>query len=210
MKPYVFGVRNNVHIIDVEKTAEKLKEVSDFILQIISKNGTILFLGTKPQVQAALKREAIRCGCPYINERWLGGFLTNFGVVSRLIKKYKDLVKRRDSGDLIKYTKKEQLEFEKEIKRLYKLIGGVLDLEKLPDAIFVWDIKKEKTGVKEALKKKIPIIAICDTNVNITGIDHVIPANDDATKTIELLLPFIADCVLEAKKAAEEKKVEKK
>jgi len=206
MKPYIFGVRNNVHIIDVEKTAEKLKEVSVFINDAISKGKVILFLGTKKQIQDKIKKEAERCGCPYINQRWLGGFLTNFSVIFRMIRKYKDLVRKRETGELAKYTKKEQIGFEKEIKKLEEFIGGVLGLEKMPDILFVWDIKKEATAIREASKMKVPIIGICDTNTNPSVIDVVIPANDDATKTIDLILPYIADCVIEAKKASELKR----
>ncbi len=199
MKPYIFGVRNGVHIIDLEKTVKKLEEVQDFIKQIVSKNGTILFLGTKKQVQDVLKREAKRCEMPYITEKWIGGFLTNFSVVIKLSQKYNNLVKKRDSGELSKYTKKEQLDFEKEIKKLESDIFGVKDMTKLPDAIFVWDVKKEKTAIKEAKVKKIPIIGICDTNTNPEGIDYIIPTNDDATKAIDLIITYIADCIIEAK-----------
>ncbi|MBD3359605.1 MAG: 30S ribosomal protein S2 [Candidatus Buchananbacteria bacterium] len=205
MKPYIFGVRNGVHIIDLEKTVKKLEEVQDFIEQIVSKNGTILFLGTKKQVQDVLKREAKRCETPYITEKWIGGFLTNFSVVIKLTQKYNNLVKKRDSGELSKYTKKEQLDFEREIDKLESDIFGVKDMTKLPDAIFVWDVKKEKTAVKEAKVKKIPIIGICDTNTNPEGIDYIIPTNDDATKTIDLIITYIADCIIDAKKKTKTK-----
>lgn len=204
MKPYIFGVRNGVHVIDLEKTIEKLAEAQEFIKQIVSNNGTILFLGTKKQVQPVLKREAQRCGMPYITEKWIGGFLTNFSIVIKLTKKYKNLVKKRDSGELNKYTKKEQLDFEKEISRLESDVFGVKDMEKLPDAIFVWDVKKEKTAIKEAKTKKVPIIGICDTNTNPEGIAYVIPTNDDATKAIDLIITYIADCVIEAKKGVKD------
>jgi small subunit ribosomal protein S2 len=202
MKPYIFGVRNGVHIIDLEKTVQKLEEVQDFIKQIVSNNGTILFLGTKKQVKKVLQREAKRCEMPYISEKWIGGFLTNFSVVIKLTQKYNNLVKKRDSGELNKYTKKEQLDFEREIDKLESDIFGVKDMTKLPDVIFVWDVKKEKTAIKEAKVKKIPIIGICDTNTNPQGIDYVIPTNDDATKAIDLIIGYIADCIIEAKQAA--------
>jgi len=203
MKPYIFGVRNGVHIIDLEKTSQKLLEAQEFIKKVVSSGGTILFLGTKIQVQPVLEREAKRCGMPYIDERWIGGFLTNFFVVIKLTKRYKDLVSQKEKGELSKYTKKEQLNFEKEIAKLEKNIYGVKDLEKLPDALFIWDVKKEKTAVAEAKEKKVPIIGICDTNTNPEGINYVIPTNDDATKAIDLILTYIADCVLEAKKEGE-------
>ena len=208
MGAYIFGERNGVHIIDLEKTAEKLEKAQEFIKKIVARNGTILFLGTKKQVQPVIKREAERCQVPYLNSRWVGGFLTNFSVVVKLSQKYKDLVRRRDSGELNKYTKKEQLNFEKEISRLQDIVFGVKDLEKIPDAIFVWDVKNEKTAMDEAKTKKVPIIGICDTNCNPQGIDYVIPSNDDASKAINLIITYLADCILEAKgnSAAPEKK----
>ena len=198
MKPFIFGDRNNVHIIDLEKTEEQLKEAQKFIAKVVSKGGVILFLGTKKQVQKSLESEAIRCGMPYISKKWIGGFLTNFPIVIKLAKKYKDLLRLKERGELEKYTKKERMDFEKEIVKLQTAIGGVKDLEKIPDAIFVWDVKTEKTAIKEALVRHIPIIGICDTNTNPEGIDYVIPINDDASKTIALILPYIADCVLDA------------
>jgi len=208
MKPYIYGVRNGVHIIDLEKTTQCLAQAQEFIKKVVSSGGTILFLGTKNQVKAVLEREAKRCGVPYIKEHWIGGFLTNFSIVVKLTHKYKELVKKRESGELSKYTKKEQLNFEREIAKLEAVVFGIKDIEKIPDAIFIWDVKSEKTAVKESKVKKVPIIGICDTNTNPDGISYVIPCNDDATKTIELLMTFIADCVLDAK--AEAKMPEKK
>jgi small subunit ribosomal protein S2 len=137
---------------------------------------------------------------PYITERWLGGCLTNFNAIKKSIKKYNDLVERKKAGKLDKYTKKERLEFDREIAKLEMKVGGLAKLNKVPDIIFIWDIKKEKTAVAEAKKKKIPIIGICDTNVNPEGIDYVIPANDDATKTIKLILNLVKEVVEESKK----------
>src|SRR3989344_2122278 len=148
MEKFIFGKRNDIHIINVEETQKQLEKVNVFIKSILEKNGTILFLSTKTQAQETLKKEAERAKMPYVNQKWLGGFITNFRIVSKLIKNYKELIKKRDSGDLKKYTKKEQLGFEKEINRLYSLIGGVLEIEKVPDALFVWDCKKEKTALK--------------------------------------------------------------
>lgn len=199
MEPYIFGVRNGIHVIDLDKTVKQLEKVQDFINQIVSNGGTILFLGTKKQVQKTIKEEATRCNMPYLTHKWIGGFLTNFPVVIKLTKKYNDLVKKRDSGEFKKYTKKEQLDFSREIDKLEQAVFGVKDLEKIPDAIFVWDVKKEKTAIKESKVKKVPIIGICDTNTNPTGIDYVIPCNDDASKAIELIIKYIADCVLAAK-----------
>lgn len=199
MDPYIFGVRNNVHIIDLEKTQQQLEKVQEFIDKIVANGGKILFLGTKNQVKKAIKKDAERCGMPYLNEKWIGGFFTNFSIVIKLSKKYKRLVNQRDSGELAKYTKKEQLDFEKEIEKLESQVYGVKDLEKLPDAIFVWDVKTEKTAIKESQNKNIPIIGICDTNTNPQGINYVIPTNDDGAKAVDLLMKFIADCVLDAR-----------
>lgn len=210
MQPYIFGERNGVHIIDLEKTIKKLEEAQTFIKQTVARGGAILFLGTKKQVHEVIEREAKRCGMPYISNRWIGGYLTNFSNVIKLVRRYKDLVQKRDSGQLEKYTKKERLNFEKEIAKLETEIFGVKDLERIPDAIFVWDVRKEKTAILEAHNKKVPIIGICDTNVNPEGIEYVIPVNDDATKTIDLIIKYIADCIIDAKTDAEKNKAEKK
>lgn len=202
MGQYIFGIRNGIHIIDLEKTEQSLKDVQEFIKKIVAKNGVILFLGTKKQAQETLRKEAQRCGAPYMTSRWVGGFLTNFAVVNKLIYKYKDLVKKRDSGELNKYTKKEQLDFEKQIHKLEEIVYGVKDMEKIPDAIFCWDVRTEKTAIAEAKTKKVPVIGICDTNCNPEGIDYLIPSNDDASKAINLIITYIADCVLEAKEAS--------
>ncbi len=202
MKPYIYGSRNGIHIIDLEKTTANLEKVQKYINKIIAQKGTILFLGTKKQVQTTIEREAKRCGMPYMTAHWVGGFLTNFPVVVKLIHKYKDLVKKRDSGELNKYTKKEQLKFEQEITKLEAVVFGVKDLERIPDAIFIWDIRSEKTAVTEARSKKVPIIGICDTNCNLEGVEYVIPTNDDASKAINLIMTYIADCVIEAKEVS--------
>ena len=202
MKPYIHGIKNGVHIIDLDQTVAKLSETQEFIKKVVSKNGTILFLGTKKQVQDVIKREATRCGMPYIDQRWIGGFLTNFPIVIKLTKKYKSLLSKKQSGELGKYTKKEQLDFEKEIAKLELNVFGIKDLEKVPDVIFVWDVKSEKTAIKEAQRKKITVIGICDTNTNIRDIAYIIPSNDDATKAIDLLITYIADCVIESKNEA--------
>ncbi len=200
MEQYIFGERNGVHIIDLEKTAANLEKAQDFIRKIVSDNGTILFLSTKKQAQEIMRAQAQKCGMPYLTSRWIGGFLTNFPIIMKLFQKYKDLVRKRESGELNKYTKKEQLDFEKEINKLEAIVYGVKDLERLPQAIFMWDVKSEKTAVAEAITKKIPIIGICDTNCNPEGIDYIIPSNDDATKAINLIVTYIADCVLDNKK----------
>jgi len=202
MEKYIFGEKEGIYIIDLEKTAKKLEEAKEFAKNTAQSGGKILFVATKRQFRQLLKEQAESCVMPYIIERWVGGFLTNFSIVIKLTKKYKNLVKKRDSGALSKYTKKEQLDFEREIKKLESAVFGVKDMEKIPDAIFIWDVKNEKTAVKEAQVKKIPIIGICDTNTNPKGIDYIIPTNDDASKTIEIVLTYIADCVIDAKKSS--------
>lgn len=202
MNQFIYGSRNGVHIIDLEKTTEKLEEVQAFVNKIVAKKGSILFLGTKKSVQSVIEREAKRCGMPYMTAHWVGGFLTNFPVVVKLIQKYKDLVRKRDAGELNKYTKKEQLNFEREISKLEAVVYGVKDLDRIPDAIFVWDVRTEKTAVTECKSKKVPIIGICDTNCNPDGIAHIIPTNDDASKAIDLIITYVANCVIDAKESS--------
>ena len=199
MEPFIFTQRNNVHIINLSKSRELLSEALEFIKKTVSENKTILFVGTKNQVKKPLKKLALDSGMPYICEKWLGGCLTNFLIIKKTIKKYIDLVNKKESGKLTKYTKKEQLDFDRQITKLDLKVGGLVTLNKLPEVMFIWDIKKEKTALVEAKKRNITIIAICDTNVNPTGIDYVIPSNDDATKTIELVLESVAEAIKEGK-----------
>ena len=199
MKPYIFTSRNGVHIIDLVKSKQMLDVTIDFIEQFSAENKTILFVGTKAQVKDKIKNMAIEIKMPYVTEKWLGGSLTNFNVIKKMITKYNTLISDKESGKLSKYTKKEQLDFDREIIRLENKVGGLKDLKKVPDAIFIWDIKNEKTAVTEAKKKNIPIIAICDTNVNPDGIKYIIPSNDDATKTVKLLLNYIKEAVIRGK-----------
>jgi len=199
MKPYIFTSRNGVHIINLVKSRQMLGVAIDFIEQFSAENKTILFVGTKIQVKDKIKKMAIEIKMPYVTEKWLGGSLTNFSVIKKMINKYNTLISDKESGKLSKYTKKEQLDFDREIIRLENKVGGLKDLKKVPDAIFIWDIKNEKTAVTEAKKKNIPIIAICDTNVNPDGIKYIIPSNDDATKTVKLLLNYVKEAIIRGK-----------
>lgn len=199
MEPYIYCVRNGVHIIDLEKTQKKLEEALNFVKETVASGGTVLFLGTKTQAKKIVKEAAQSCGMPYIVERWLGGTFTNSKTVLKLIKKYQKMKKAHEKGEWKKYTKKEQLVKERELSKLDTLIGGVGDLEKLPEAIFVIDMKDEKTAVVEANKVNIPIVGICDTNVNPKKATYPIPANDDATKSIEMITNLIAEAVNEGK-----------
>lgn len=202
MKPFIFTDKKGVYIIDLNKSREKLAEAMEFMSQLISEGKSVLFVGTKNQVKGGMKKMAEESGMPYIVGKWLGGYLTNFAVVKKSVKKYQDLVEAKTSGKLEKYTKKEQLNFAREIKKLEERVGGLTALNKLPDALFIWDIIEEETALTEARAKNIPVIAICDTNVNPELVTYPIPANDDATKTISLLMDTIKEVVLEAKKNA--------
>lgn len=205
MKEYIFGERGGVHIINVEKTADKLNTALTFVTQTISKGGSVLFVGTKRQAQDIVAKYATECGMPYVNVRWLGGTLTNFGQLQRLIRHYLDLKEKREKGELKKYTKLEQLQFDREIAELDEKIGGLSTLTRVPDALFVLDARHEKTAVREARAMKVPMIALVDSNVNPTGIEYVIPGNDDAVNSIDLISKLVAGAVKEGKtKAASE------
>ena len=205
MEPFIFGAHGGVHVIDLVKSRKMLESALDFMKKFAAEGKMILFVGTKMQVKKPMKDMAEEIGMPYVTEKWLGGCLTNFLIIKKLIKKYKDLLDDKNMGKLEKYTKKERLEFDREIKRLELRVGGLTKLNRLPDAIFVWDIKHEKTAVTEAQKKNVPLIAICDTNVNPKGINYIIPSNDDATKTVKLVLSLIKEVISEGKAAAAKK-----
>jgi len=209
MRSFLFAERNGVHVIDLEKTLEKLQEASEFAEKIGQNGGSILFISTKSQAKNIIEKYATQAGMPYIKERWVGGLFTNYSNVGKLIKKYKSLKEQRDSGALSKYTKKEQVEFGKEIERLEKMVGGLEAMTKLPDAIFVVDAKREKTAILEAKKRKIPVISFADSNINPDMIDYPIPANDDAVNSIDLITRTIAESINFGKvKQAKEKKAE--
>ena len=205
MAPFIFGQRGGIHIIDLRKTQELLDEALAFITKMVAENKTVLLVGTKDQVKENLAALAIELDVPYVKNRWVGGTLTNFVIIKRLVKHYTDLKEKKETGKLVKYTKKEQMDFDKEIKKLDSRIGGLSNLKKLPDVMFIWDIKHEKTALTEARKKGVPVIAVCDTNVNPEGVKYIIPANDDAIKTIKLLLSLIAEAIREGKKQAVER-----
>ncbi len=199
MKQYIFGARNSIHIIDLEQTAEKLKEALKFIADIVSKGGILLFVGTKIQIKDLVKNTAIECGMPYISERWLGGTFTNFGTLSKRIEYFRELEKKRAGGELDKYTKKERSDFDKKINKLEMKFGGTKELAKLPDAIFICDMKKDEIALKEAKKKGIKVIGIAHTNVDPTLADYPVPANDDAIPSIKYILEKVKDVILKVK-----------
>ena len=200
MKQFIFTSKNGIYIIDLKKTQEQLEIALDFMAKLVSEGRSILFVGTKNQVSGPLKEMAVKVGQPYIVGKWLGGYLTNFIVVKKSVKKYLDLIEKRETGKLEKYTKKERLNFDREIKKLEMRVGGLATLNKMPDALFVWDIKEEETAIKEAQQKNIPIIGICDTNVNPEEVTYAIPANDDSTKTIKIILEAVSSAILDGKK----------
>jgi len=200
MKPYIYGVREGIHIIDLEKSAEKFQEALDFVKGVAAQGGIILFVGTKLQAKEIVKNYAEKMGMPYITERWLGGTFTNFSTISKLTSKLKRLVESKEKGELGKYTKKEQLKFGREIEKLQSKIGGIKDLRKLPEAIFVVDIAENKIAVREAKNTGIPVIAMVDTNNNPEKVDYPIPANNDAIRSIEIVISSLAEAIEEGKK----------
>jgi small subunit ribosomal protein S2 len=197
MKPYIFAERNGVHIIDLQKTVVCMEKAYEVVRDISSNGGKVLFVGTKKQAYEVVKTEAERCGMPYVNQRWLGGLLTNFQTVRRSVEKLKRLREERDSGMWESYTKRERKHLEIELNRLEKYVGGIENLTSLPDLLFVIDTKKEENAVKEAIRLGIPIVGIVDTNGDPEIIDYPIPGNDDAIRAIRLYCSKIADAVLE-------------
>ncbi len=199
MKPYIYGIRNSVHLIDLEKTAQNLKEALKFIQKIISEDKTLLLIGTKIQVKDLVKDIAKDCDLPYINERWLGGTFTNFKTIKKRIEYFKELEEKKEKGELAKYTKKERANMDKELRDLEIKFGGIKELKGLPDAIFVLDMKKDALAVKEAEKKGVIVIGIADTNVDPTLADYPIPANDDAISSVKYILEKMKEVILKAK-----------
>ncbi len=199
MKPYIYGVRKGVHVVDVEQTRTQLAQALGFVSDVIAKGGTVLFVGTKRQAQEAVATAAKSCGMPYVTSRWLGGTLTNWPQIQRLLRHFLDLKDKREKGELKKYTKLEQLNFDREIAELEEKIGGISTLTRMPDALFVVDARAEKTVIREANSVHIPVVGLIDTNVNPYGISHVIPGNDDAVSSVTLISALIADAVREGK-----------
>jgi small subunit ribosomal protein S2 len=199
MRPYIFTERSGIHIIDLQQTMQRLNEYTSMIREIVARGGTILFVGTKRQAQATMQQEADRCGMPYINQRWLGGTLTNWKTIKDRINELKSLETRRDAGDFERLTKKEGLILSREIIKLQDRLGGIREMNKLPDLIYIVDVRREDTAIHEANILNIPVIALVDTNCDPGGVDYVIPANDDAIRAIKLMTARIADAVIEAK-----------
>jgi small subunit ribosomal protein S2 len=199
MKKYIFTKRNGIHIIDLEQTTAMLDKACQFVQQIAAEGGTILFVGTKKQAQEAIEQEAQRCGMFYVNQRWLGGVLTNFATIQARIDYLVRLEDQQSRGDFERLPKKEALKLSEEIERLNRQMGGFKEMTSLPDALFIVDPIKENIALAEAKRVGIPVVAIVDTNCNPANIDHPIPANDDAIRAIKLICSKIADAVIEGK-----------
>jgi small subunit ribosomal protein S2 len=199
MKEFIFGSRQGVHIIDLEKTQAQLTAALDALKGVAERGGTILFVGTKPQAQASIKKYADACDMPYVLHRWLGGTLTNFSQIRKTLQRMKMLKDQREKGELKKYTKKEQIMIAREIEDMEHKFGGIQRVTRAPDAVFIIDVRNEKTALKESNVTNIPVIAMCDTNSNPKGVTHIIPANDDARKSIELVCNLVCDAIKEGK-----------
>jgi small subunit ribosomal protein S2 len=197
MKPYIFTERNGVHIIDLQQTITALNKYYGLIRDIVGAGGTILFVGTKRQAQETLAAEAQRCGMPYVNQRWLGGTLTNWRTIRQRIDYLLNLEARRDRGDFERVTKKEALGLQRQIEKLNNRLGGIREMRDLPDLLYIIDVRREATAVAEANKLRIPILAIVDTNCDPDPIDYIVPGNDDAIRAIKLISSLVADAVLE-------------
>ncbi len=200
MKPYLFGARNNVHIIDLIKTKEKLEEALFFVYNLIKEGKTILLVGTKLPAKKIVEETAKKCRLPYVNERWLGGTFTNFETIKKRIDYFKEMERKKQAGELEKYTKKERAEIDKELADLQTKFSGIKEMVKLPEAIFVLDMKKDGLAVTEAVKKGIKIVGVCDTNTDPGLADYVIPANDDAVTSIAYLMSKLEEAITGAQK----------
>ena len=199
MKKYLFGSRQGIHIINLEETQKALDEAMSFVKKTTIRGGVVLFVGTKKQAAGLVAAAATSCGMPFVNKRWLGGTLTNFASMSQLIRRYKDMKRRQEKGEHGKYTKFEQLKINEQIALLDEKVGGIQELTRIPDAIFILDIRKDKTALDEAIRRGIKIIAVCDSNVNPKDVDYLIPANDDAVKSIDLVTKLIAAAITEGR-----------
>jgi small subunit ribosomal protein S2 len=208
MKPYIFMEKNGIHIIDLKKSLGLLNQAYQEMVEAVSQGGSILFVGTKKQAKGVIESEAKRCGMNWVSERWLGGMLTNFSTIRKSVKRLQNIEKQETDGTFEKITKKERLFLTRERDKLKKILEGVETMSKLPGAVFVVDIKKEDIAVKEAKRLNIPVFAIVDTNCDPDDINFAIPANDDAVKTIELIIKNMADAVFEGQAKFKERKAE--
>jgi small subunit ribosomal protein S2 len=199
MAPYIFTKRNGIHILDLQQTTKMVDDVHDYIVKIVSDGGKILFIGTKKQAQEAIEEEAVKCGMPFINQRWLGGMLTNFRTIRQRVQRLKELRRMKEEGYFQAAGKKEAKILGDELARLEKFLRGIVDMEELPQALFIIDVKKEENAIKEARRCKIPVIGILDSNCDPDLVDKMIIGNDDAIRSIKLFCQIVSDSVLEAK-----------
>ena len=199
MAPYIFGHRNKIHIVNLEKTMAMYQEALKFVRQLSTNKGTVLFVGTKRQARDIIREEAQRCGAPYVDYRWLGGMLTNYKTVKQSIKRLKEMEAMVQDGSMDKLPKKEALHYQREIAKLDRSLGGIKDMNGLPDALFIIDVGYQKGAIAEAKKLGIPVIGVVDTNHNPEGVAYVIPGNDDSSRAIRLYVRGMADAVLEGK-----------
>ncbi|MFA7662608.1 MAG: 30S ribosomal protein S2 [Patescibacteria group bacterium] len=202
MKPYVYTVSNGVQVINLAETARELKKATDFVTNLAKEGKTVLFLGTKAQVKKMIEENAQRAELPYVVNRWIGGTMTNFEMVSKQIKKFKKMLKESTTDAWDKYTKKEKSALQEEMEKLQRIFGGVQNLEKTPDAIFLIDCRREKNAFAEAIKCRIPIIALVDTNTNPEKVAYPIPANDDGVNSLKMIIKLIADAYIDGKNEA--------
>ena len=211
MDNYIYGDKSGIHILDLRITYEAIAQAEEFVQKIVANSGKVLFVGTKPQAQNVIQEQAESAGMPYVNHRWLGGMLTNFKTIIKRVIYLKELISLEDSGEINAYPKPERLRIRREIAKLTRSIGGIVNLSKIPDAIFIVDLMNESTALTEANKLGIPVIGLADSNVDPTGVDIVIPGNDDAIRSIEVVSSAIAEACakgagLEAVKAEKESK----
>ena len=204
MKSYIFGARNGIYIIDLQQTVKMFKTAYDFLKGVTAENKKVIFIGTKKQAQSAIEEEAKRCGMLYVNQRWLGGMLTNFSTIKKGINRLNELEAMKTEGKMEAVTKKEALLLERERVKLDKYMRGIKDMKEVPGAIFVVDVKKETIAVKEAKRLGIPVVAVVDTNCSPDNIDYIIPGNDDAIRAIQLFVSAVADSCLEGKQIYEQ------
>ncbi len=200
MKPFIFASKNDIHIIDLERTQEQLEKALEFVAGVVKNNGQILFVGTKKQAKEIMKKSAQKVDMPFVVERWLGGIFTNFTTVRKQVDKLEKMIKEKEDDLKKRYTKKELLVRKRKIEKLTKFFEGLLIMKRLPEAIFVIDVKQEKNAIAEAKKRKIPVIALVDTNSDMRKIDYPIPSNDDAVKVIQLMCDEVVSVISETKK----------
>ncbi len=206
MQQYIFGSRNGIHVIDLEKTLEQLEITLGYVKAQAAAGKTILFVGTKRQAREIIRAAAESCGMPFLVERWIGGLLTNFDEFKRRLKKYTGLKDQVKTGEIEKYTKKEQSTLKKQLEKMDKYLSGLVDVTNLPDVLFIADLRVEKTALTEARRVSLPVVAVCDTNVDPTKATYVIPANDDAVNSIRMMAELVAEAVNEGRKEAEKNK----